>query len=60
MNYGVIIFILFLLFSFHEIFFGLAEVDGRDAAWQAGMQAAAMGITLAIAIPGGLATGTRW
>jgi len=43
--------------SLHEIFFGLAEVDGRDAAWQAGMQAAAMGLTLAIAIPGGLATG---
>ena len=47
-----------IYFSFHEIFFGIPEGEGRDAAWQAGMQAAAIAITLGIAITGGLATGT--
>jgi len=43
--------------SLHEIFFGLGEDPTRDGAWQAGMQAAAMGLTLAIAIVGGIITG---
>jgi len=43
--------------SLHEIFFGLGEDPTRDVAWQAGMQAAAMGLTLAIAIVGGIITG---
>eukprot|EP00088_Acartia_fossae_P015848 TRINITY_DN18786_c0_g1_i5.p1 TRINITY_DN18786_c0_g1~~TRINITY_DN18786_c0_g1_i5.p1 ORF type:complete len:417 (-),score=126.76 TRINITY_DN18786_c0_g1_i5:216-1466(-) len=43
--------------SLHEIFPALAEDGTRTAGWQAGMQAAAMGVTLIFAVVGGIVTG---
>ena len=47
-----------LLFSLNEIFPEL-ENGGLTAGWQAGMQLAAIAVTLVIAVPGGIITGDK-
>ena len=47
-----------LLFSLNEIFPEL-ENGGQTAGWQAGMQLAAIAVTLVIAVPGGIITGNK-